>query len=108
MKKAVDKLKNHCFRPSLTSCHWIFGGNAQTLMCEIKDIFYNKIYGEYLYDKKEVFNFEDGGKILLEYKGNSFVMIDQNKDAGLLKPLLFIVPGLTSTGQVHYIKEMVH
>jgi len=52
------------------------------------------IYGDYIYDKRETFILSDGGTIFLDMKGKSFL---RNDKADKLTPLLFVLPGLTST-----------
>ena len=75
--------------------------------------------GQMVYDRKEEFTFKDGGKIYIQYKGKTFDQIDAStplNDTGAqmltneseqYPPLLFIVPGLTSTGEVSYVKSIV-
>jgi len=63
-------------------------------MGSIKDAINNKFYGDLKYDRQETFTFKDGGKIKIDFKGRSFVA---NTNEGSDAPVLFVVPGLTST-----------
>ena len=64
-----------------------------------------------IYDKREIFTFEDGGKIAIDFMGELFQTRDhlyaENEDESKA-PLMFIVPGLTSDDQCGYIKDMVN
>ena len=72
LQKGLDQLNNQVFRPSLWSFHWIFKGNAQTLMSLVKDDFIAWKNGPMIYDKREIFTFEDGGKIAIDFMGELF------------------------------------
>ena len=43
------------FRPSRLSCHWLLGGNVQTLLVGLKDSWHDYIGRNFTYDKREVF-----------------------------------------------------
>ena len=88
----------HVLRPSLFSCHYITGGNGQTIMTSIKDNFQKK-RGEFKYTSREIFTLKDGGKIYIDYMGQ----LEQST-----RPILFVVPGLTSTSQSGYIRDVVN
>ena len=72
MKKALLKLHDKVFRPSLLSFLWLTAGNGQTLLDEIKSYLKKLIYGDMVYDKKETFMLSDGGNVILHFKGKSF------------------------------------
>ena len=54
-----------------------------------------------LRDHQEIFTFKDGGKILINYYGKGF------KQGKKEAPLLFLIPGLTSTDETGYIKNTI-
>jgi predicted alpha/beta-fold hydrolase len=60
--------KNLVFRPSLISMNWLFGGNVQTILNEIIELF----YGEIKYTKRESFVLSDGGTIFVDFMGKCF------------------------------------
>lgn len=64
----------------------------------------DKFNGHYPYDKQETFRFADGGHIFIHFKGKSF--IEETRSSNL-RPLLFIVPGLTSHYQHQYVRRSV-
>ena len=72
LRKGLDQLGNQVFRPSLWSCHWIFKGHVQTLMGLVKDDFIAWKNGPMVYDNREIFTFQDGGKIAIDYMGEIF------------------------------------
>ena len=57
LMKGVSALRGSTFSPAFCSMSWIFGGNLQTFMTEIKSAFVRNIN----YDKIELFTFKDGG-----------------------------------------------
>jgi len=65
-------------------------------MGEVREKIANKIYGDLQYDKREEFTFKDGGKIYIDFLGKF------NDE----KPVLFVIPGLTSDCQTGYIRNI--
>ena len=59
-------------------------------------------FNSYPYDKREVFTLSDGGEIHIDFKGKSFIDIDSVK-----KPIIFLIPGLTSFSGTKYITNCV-
>ena len=62
----------------------------------MKDNYQKKFHGDFVYTKRQLFCFKDGGKTYLDFMGD-FVS----------RPILFIAPGLTSDSQTGYIRAMV-
>ena len=89
----IEAVKHHVFRPSTLSFRRISGGNMQTLLTPLKDYFRHRWLGPFVYDNREVFTLSDGGEIYIEYLGKCFT-----EEGGPERPILFIVPGLTSHG----------
>ena len=56
-----------------------------------------KARGDFPYTKRETFTFEDGGKIFMDIMGD----LEQSQ-----RDILFVVPGLTSTSQSGYIRDI--
>ena len=86
------------FRPSRCSFHWLLGVNIQTLLVGLKESWHDYIGRRFTYDKREVFSLSDGGEIHIDFKGDSFIDEEAPK-----KPIVFIVPGLTSSSTTSYV-----
>uniref|UniRef100_A0A7S3IXJ0 AB hydrolase-1 domain-containing protein n=1 Tax=Strombidium inclinatum TaxID=197538 RepID=A0A7S3IXJ0_9SPIT len=69
----------------------------------VKENFEKRVYGEYEYDKMEIFTLKDGGQIQVHFKGSIFRNPSDTNSA----PLLFVMPGLTSHSQSGYVRNMV-
>lgn len=117
IKEASESLRNCVFRPSLSSWHCLVEGNIQTLASEVKCIVHHAVVGDIVYDKEQIFTLEDGGQILIQFKGKSFEDIDEclkwnDSNPDVFKgvtypPLIFMVPGLTSDGFAGYVQSYV-
>ena len=110
--------QNHCFTPTLFSCHWLCKGNIQTLLDEARHCLARNVK----YSRREAFKLSDGGTIFIDYMGEMFYANKEEKDGceyGLTlnhittteseeeRPVLFVAPGLTSHSQTSYIKQIV-
>ena len=90
LKLGVQAIKGHVFHPSHISLP-IIDGHTQTILMGLKGMLSTS---EYEYDKRMTFELKDGGKFYVDMKGKCF--LDEavvEKD----RPLLFVLPGLTST-----------
>ena len=67
-------------------------------MCVPKDKIQQKIEGDYQYTFRDTYVFKDGGEIFVDFK---------MKQDGKYRPILFVVPGLTSTSQSCYVRGIV-
>ena len=72
LMKGLYAVEGSKFRPSLLSCTSISGGNVQTLLTAPKELAWHMMYGDYVYDHREVFELSDGGKINIDYRGDFF------------------------------------
>lgn len=61
----------------------------------------NNLYPKFKYDRREIFKLNDGGKIAIDFKGALF----KNKKS--VNPILFIIPGLSSSSESKYIINLV-
>jgi hypothetical protein len=73
------------------------------LYAGIRDTIHDKyFFDSHRYDKREVFTLSDGGETHIDFKGRSFVDIDAPK-----KPIVFLIPGLTSFSGTKYIIDCI-
>ena len=89
----VKSISGHVFIPSIASAPFLFKGHGQTFLIGLKDKFGKKTI---TYDSRELFKYKDGGQAFLDLKG-SF-----NSD----RPILFVIPGLTSTSYCSYVMDI--
>ena len=78
------------------------GGHSQTLLCELKEQVRDFFLPLHKYDRRELFTLSDGGQIYIDMQGSRFKRNIQSK-----RPILFILPGLSSDSQTPYILNMV-
>jgi predicted alpha/beta-fold hydrolase len=108
--EAVRDFYGHVYWPTPVGVPHIFRGNFMSLMTDIKNNVYSKLmrYPMIVYDKKETFKLSDGGQIYLCMMGSSFAKIDEDPKAEIkCRPLVFIIPGLTSSAYVPYMRSIV-
>ena len=97
---AIRATQDFKFRPSRCSCLWLLGGNVQNLLVELKESWHDYVGRGFTYDKREVFSLSDGGEIHIDFKGDSFINEEAQK-----RPIVFIVPGLTSCSTNSYVVD---
>ena len=107
LKIGARAIQNHIFFPTKATMPVAWKGHGQTFLQGIKHQVCSK--REYKYDRRDVFKLSDGGQIHVDLKGkcflesNDFPPIDEPPVHEPDRPLLFILPGLTSDTQAYYI-----
>ena len=85
------------FWPSRLSFNSLFGGHMQTILTAPKELAWHLMYGNYEYDKREVFKLSDGGQIHIDYKGEFFKPNSQIKKRK--RGLVVLINGLSAHSQ---------
>jgi len=74
-------------------------------MSPLKEIFQHAIFGHLKYDRREKFTLSDGGKIFLDYMGDSFREGDYFTNSR--RPILIIVPGIGQSNEDAPVENLV-
>ena len=93
-------------------------GHAQTGLSELKEVFRDYFLQKHVYDGSDIVKLKDGGqcRIMLmgkkRFRGGGEEMKtrsrgQRNKEEEVLRPLVFVLPGLTSYGNTPHIENIV-
>lgn len=104
----IETLKDQTFTPSLLSFYVIGSGNMQTMMVPFKH-YGRELFGSpFYYDYRQKLTFKDGGQIYIDFKGDSFQRVDDGdvREGDEMRPVVFVVPGITSDQFAYYIRNI--
>lgn len=95
----------------VTAPKMLKNGHIQTFMSGIKEKIHKHFIRDFDYDKRVKFRLADGGQIYIDLKGNCFKkdQTDYNKNISYehTRPVLFVLPGLTSTSTTNYVVNFI-
>jgi len=75
------------------------------MMCPIKEALHHAVFGYLEYDRREEFQLSDGGKIHLDYMGDTFREGEYFKNSK--RPILIIIPGIGQDNENALIENLV-
>jgi predicted alpha/beta-fold hydrolase len=87
----------------------LYGGHGQTFLIGLREKLYPAMTSKTRleYTKRELFKYSDGGQTILAFLGDCFSEAEVDPKTFINRPILLIIPGLTSTSYECYIQNLV-
>ena len=101
----IRAIEGHVYAPPAITVPLMFGGHSQAVISGFRSMIHPGLSSKTIikYDREELFKYSDGGQTIVSFIGTSFTEPSKNTD----RPILLVIPGLTSTCQEPYIVYLV-